>query len=424
MYSKPRKLIITLVIALTVISLSLVIRKGKQSAVTAATPYVEKKTEKQPEKQPDKQPDKKQEEKTISREEGFISPIEAMYYEKLEKKTVQCLLCPRKCSLNPGEWGFCRARKNIDGKLFSMSYANPCAVHVDPIEKKPFSHFLPGTSAFSIATAGCNLRCKFCQNWEISQARPTETINYNLKPGDIVQLAIKTGARSIAYTYTEPTNFYEYMLQTSILARKAGIKNVVHSCGYISREPLEELCKYLDAACIDLKGFSEEYYGDLCGAKLYPVLNTLKTLKENGVWLELVNLVVPTKNDGPEMIKDMCNWIRKNLGPDVPISFSRFYPLHRLKNLPPTSVDTLRQAKKYALECGLNYAYIGNVPGDPDEDTYCPECSKKLIERYGYKILQNHILNGRCKFCGAVIAGVWNSEKKPAKQPHQEINND
>ncbi len=386
--------------------------KNNHDTVTAATTVKKTKQEKKPAPK----------EKPVTREHGLVSPIEALYYEKLEKKSVRCFLCPRKCVLNPGEWGFCRARKNIDGKLYSMSYSNPCAVHVDPIEKKPFSHFLPGTNAFSIAAAGCNLRCVFCQNWEISQARPTETINYKFTPEDIVKLAIKTGSKSIAYTYTEPTNFYEYMLETAKLARKAGVKNVYHSCGYISEEPLRELCVYMDAACIDLKGFSEEFYGDMCGARLAPVLRTLKILKEEGVWLEIVNLVVPTKNDSPKMIKDMCKWIKKNLGPDTPISFSRFHPLHRLKNLPPTPVDTLRKAKKYALECGLNYAYVGNVPGDPDEDTYCPKCARKIIERYGYKILKNDVVDNKCRFCGKKIAGVWGNEQKKKTKTISENN--
>jgi pyruvate formate lyase activating enzyme len=347
------------------------------------------------------------EDNMIKQEQGSIYPKEALYYEKLENKSVQCMLCPRKCLINSDEWGFCRARKNDRGVLYTMGYSNPCAVHVDPIEKKPFSQFLPGTTAFSIGTAGCNLRCSFCQNWEISQSKPTETLNYKLTPEDIVKLAEKTGSKSIAYTYSEPTNFYEYMLETAKLAKKAGIKNVYHSNGYINEKPLRELCKFIDAACIDLKGFSDEYYNELCGGHVAPVLNTLKVLKSEGVWLEIVNLVVPAKNDSPQMIKNMCRWVKDNLGPDVPVSFSRFTPMYRLKNLPPTPIESLKAARKQALACGLNYAYIGNVPGDPDEDTYCPYCKKKLIDRYGYYISENNVVNSCCKFCKKKIAGVW-----------------
>jgi len=346
-------------------------------------------------------------EKRIQAVKGQVFPREAMWWKQIAKGVVQCELCPRKCVLAEGQWGVCRARKNINGKLYSMSYANPCAVHIDPIEKKPFSHFYPGTIAFSIAAAGCNLRCIFCQNWSISQYKPTETDNFFLPPEAIVSLAKRNQCPSIAYTYTEPTNFYEYMLDCCKLARKIGIKNVYHSNGYINQKPLRELCKYLDAACIDLKGFTERYYEEMCGATLQPVLNTLKILKEEGIWLEIVNLIQPTKNDDPEIIEEMCKWIKKNLGPDVPISFSRFYPMYHLKNLPPTPVETLEKAREIALKCGLHYAYVGNVGGHPGEDTYCPKCGKKLIDRAGYQILENNIVKGKCKFCGTEIAGIW-----------------
>jgi len=347
-------------------------------------------------------------ESSLSRKEGRINPKEALFYNKMENNAVQCQLCPRRCFLKPGEWGFCRARKNIDGKLYSMGYASPCAVHVDPIEKKPFAHFYPGTNALSIASAGCNMRCIFCQNWEISQSRPTETLNYKLTPTDLIRLAKKTGSKSIAYTYSEPTNFYEYMLDTAKIAKKEGIKNVYHSSGYINEKPLRKLCEYMDAACIDLKGFSEEFYAKMSSARLKPVLETLKVLKEEGIWLEIVTLVIPTKNDSEKMIKEMSTWIKNNLGENVPLSFSRFYPMHRLKNLPPTPIKTLERARSIAIKSGLKYVYIGNVPGHSGEDTYCPKCGKKLIDRYGYKILENNIKNGKCKFCNEEIKGVWN----------------
>lgn len=345
--------------------------------------------------------------KNAGPEKGFIKPHPALYWESIGKGFVQCHLCPRHCVLAPGQWGFCRARKNIDGKLYSMSYGNPCAVHMDPIEKKPFSHFLPGTRTFSIATAGCNMRCVFCQNWEISQTSPETTFNYQLMPEDIVKLAKTYRCDSIAYTYSEPTNFYEYMLDTAKLAHKVGLKNVYHSNGFINEKPLRKLCPYLDAADIDLKGFSDEFYEKMSQASLAPVLRTLKILKDENVHLEITNLIVPGENDSPEMIRKMCEWIKENLGPDVPLHFTRFWPQYRLRNLQPTPVETLERAHQIALDCGLHYSMIGNIPGHPGEDTYCPKCGRKVIDRKGYITVKNDLVDGKCKFCGFPIAGIW-----------------
>jgi len=335
----------------------------------------------------------------------------SQFYKKLENNGVRCYLCPRKCRIPEGKWGFCRARKNENGILYSMGYQAPCAVHVDPIEKKPFVHFYPGTKALSIASAGCNMRCNFCQNWEISQKRPTETFNYNLTPKNLVNIAISKSIKSVAYTYSEPVNFYEYMIDTAKMSKSAGLKNVVHTNGFINQKPLKKLCNYVDAFCVDLKGFNKKYYRNNTSAELQPVLESLKTMKKKGVWLELVNLVIPTKNDSMEEIKEMCKWIKNNLGKNVPLSFSRFHPTHKLKNLPPTPVKTLEKARNIALKVGLNYVYVGNVPGHEYEDTYCPNCDKKLIDRYGYHIINNKIENGKCKYCGQKIEGVWNEEK-------------
>lgn len=332
---------------------------------------------------------------------------EAKYYRKIENKKVQCLLCPHKCIIPPGKRGFCGVRKNIDGKLYSLVYGNPCAVHIDPIEKKPLFHFYPKSKVFSIATAGCNLRCKFCQNWHISQSRPEETTNYNLPPTKLIEEIKKSGCSIIAYTYTEPTIFYEYMLETAKLAHQNGIKNVMHSAGFINPEPLRELCKYLDAANVDLKGFNEEYYGKICAGSLQPVLESLKTIKEQGVWLEVTNLIVPGLNDNPEEIEQMCIWIKENLGTEMPVHFSRFYPTYKLKNLFPTAVESLEKAREIALNVGLKYVYIGNVGGHYGETTYCPKCGKVLIRRVGYRILENNIVDAKCKFCGEKIAGIW-----------------
>lgn len=321
-------------------------------------------------------------------------------------KKVQCELCPTECVLENYQVGGCRVRINKDGVLYSLVYGKPCAVHVDPIEKKPFFHFLPATAAFSIATAGCVLGCKFCQNWQISQAKPEDTDNHDLPPEDVVRGAMLYGCRTITYTYTEPTVFYEYMYDTSLIARRYGIKNTMHTCGYIKEKPLRELSKYMDAADVDLKAFTEDFYGRICGGRLKPVLDSLIILKEEGVWLEITNLIIPTLNDDMKNIREMCRWILRNLGPDIPIHFSRFFPYYKLNNLPPTPIGTLTEARKTAMDVGLRFVYVGNVRHE-GENTFCPECKKILIERIGYFVNQNNILNGKCKFCSTSILGVW-----------------
>jgi pyruvate formate lyase activating enzyme len=336
-----------------------------------------------------------------------LSKYEALYYKKLGNKVVQCQLCPNFCTLGNLARGLCGDRINLDGKLYSLVFGRPLAVHVDPIEKKPLSHFLPGTTAFSIATAGCNLGCLFCQNWQISQVKPEAAEHYILGPDKIVAMAGAEQSPTIAYTYTEPTVFYEYMLATAKLARKKGVRNVMHSCGYINQEPLKALLPYMDACNIDLKGFSEEYYQEMSNGHLAPVLETLKTIKRAGVWLEITNLVVPGKNDDPAMIRQMTRWIKNNLGSDVPLYFAAFTPQYRLQNLPPTPVKTLELAYKIAKEEGLNYVYIGNVFGHVRGDTFCPKCERLLIKRNGYSIEVNEVVGGQCRFCGQTIAGVW-----------------
>ena len=347
---------------------------------------------------------------------GFINLREAMFYTKLDKKTIQCQLCPRYCTLKNGMRGFCRAREPRDGKHYSMVYANPTAVHVDPIEKKPLFHFLPATTAFSIATAGCNYRCKFCQNWEISQFKPEETVNYYLPPEEVVKKAVQYKCATIAYTYTEPSIFYEYMLDTAKIAKTKGVKNIYHSNGSLNSEPVQELALYLDGANIDLKGFSQDFYSEVSQGYLETVLNTLKILKTNKVHVEITNLIIPPLNDDMAMIKKMCAWIRDELGKDVPLHFSRFYPTYKLKNLTPTPVRTLEAARNTALGEGLEYVYIGNVPGHEAENTYCPKDNKVLIRRTGYRVLKNNIVNGKCKFCDTRIPGVWKKDSSRDKQ--------
>ena len=321
-------------------------------------------------------------------------------------KTVQCELCPNNCILDLNQTSRCRARINRDGKLYSLVYGKPCAVHVDPIEKKPFFHFLPGTTAFSIATAGCVLSCKFCQNWQISQAKPEETDTYDMPPEKVVSNAAAYKCKSIAYTYTEPTAFYEYMYDTAVIARNRKVRNTVHSCGYINEKPLRKLSKYLDAADIDLKAFTEDFYERICNGSLKPVLRSLVVLKEEGVWLEITNLVIPTLNDDMKKINEMSRWIVKNLGPEVPIHFSRFVPHYKLTNLPPTPLETLSEARKTAMDAGLKFVYIGNIRHE-GENTFCPKCGKLLIERQAYTVVQNNISNGKCKFCNTAVPGVW-----------------
>ncbi|MBN1132650.1 MAG: AmmeMemoRadiSam system radical SAM enzyme [Bacteroidales bacterium] len=323
-------------------------------------------------------------------------------------KGIRCLICPNECTLGEGELSDCRNRKVYDGTLYTIAYGNPCSVHIDPVEKKPFYHFLPSTQSFSIATAGCNMSCLNCQNWAISQVSPTETRNYDLMPETVVEKAIEHNCRSIAYTYSEPVTFYEYVYDTARLAKQSGIRNVVVSNGYINKEPLEKWCTVVDAANIDLKSMDDSIYLKLNAGKLQPVLDTLKTYKDNGVWLEITNLVIPSWTDDPDMIKRMCNWLAVNGFSENPLHFSRFHPEYKLQRLPATPLQTLENARKIALAEGLKYVYIGNVPGVNASDTYCPECNNLLINRSGFKIEQNNIRENKCSYCGHGIPGVWN----------------
>ncbi len=331
---------------------------------------------------------------------------EALFYTKTADG-VQCLKCPNYCRLKSGETGKCRNRIASQGKLYTNAYGNPCAVHIDPIEKKPLFHFLPTTRAFSIAVAGCNFRCLNCQNWEISQVSPTETSNVDLMPFDVVQQCTQASCQSIAYTYSEPISFYEYVLDTAQLARGQKIKNVFKSNGFINEEPLRRLAKRLDAANIDLKCFDDDIYQRLSEGRLEPVLQTLKTLKQEGVWLEITNLVVPRWSDDLDMIKRMSQWLVANGLSECPLHFTRFMPLYKLTQLPLTPVSTLEQAREIALAAGMHYVYVGNVPGHPSENTYCYKCKKLIIERKGFFVSQKELSHGKCKYCGEPIPGVW-----------------
>jgi pyruvate formate lyase activating enzyme len=340
-------------------------------------------------------------------QKGLIKTKLSPYFTSLEGGKIQCELCPHRCRVAKGERGICRVRENRDGKYYSLVYGNLCAVHPDPIEKKPFFHVLPGTTSYSLATVGCNFQCKFCQNWEISQASPEDVYSKEFSPESVVKEAKAIRAHSIAYTYVEPTIFYEYMLDVGNLVRKFGLLNVYHSNGFINPAPLKNLCKVLDAANIDLKGFTENFYRELCAGDLNPVLETLKTLKKEKVHLEITNLIIPTKNDDLSAIREMCLWIRRELGADTPIHFSRFYPLYKLRSLPPTPVSTLDKAREVALSAGLEYVYVGNIPGHVGESTFCPNCKRMIIQRTGYMVGEVNLKNGKCRYCGKPIPGIW-----------------
>ena len=331
----------------------------------------------------------------------------AMFQEETARG-IMCRICPNECVLKEGELSKCNTRKVHDSKLYTLAFGNPCTVNVDPVEKKPLYHFLPGSKAFSIATAGCNLVCLNCQNWTISQLSPDKTRNIELMPEKVVEECSKNNCRSIAYTYSEPVTFYEYVFETATLARNAGIKNIFKSNGYINAEPLKKLCSVIDAANIDLKAFSESSYLKLTGGKLQPVLDSLKVLRDNGVWLELTNLIVPDWTDNMDDIRNMCKWLSDNGFKNTPLHFSRFYPMHKLEQLPPTPVELLSNAHRIALEEGIKYVYTGNAPGNEISDTKCPSCNSTVVVREGYRISATAITGGKCNKCGSKIDGVWN----------------
>jgi pyruvate formate lyase activating enzyme len=331
---------------------------------------------------------------------------EAMFYT-VTSNGVRCELCPNRCLLRDGVVGICKNRLNHEGKLFSIAYGNPCAVHVDPVEKKPLYHFLPGSKAYSLAAAGCNFKCLNCQNWEISQVSPSETLNTELLPDQVVEECEKHNCQSIAYTYSEPVTFYEYVYDTAQLAKPKGINNIFISNGYINHEPLQKLIPLLDAANINLKCFSNDIYRKLNGGHLQPVLDTLTALKDNKVWLEITNLVVPGYTDNLDMIREMCQWLAKNGFEDNPLHFNRFFPQYKLTQTPPTPVSTLVKAKQIALEEGLKYVYLGNT-SEGSDNTFCFKCKQTLVERFGFATRAINISNDKCMFCGEKINGVWN----------------
>ncbi len=334
--------------------------------------------------------------------------MEARFYEKKKEQQVHCLLCNHHCLIKEGKRGLCGVRENREGALYSLVYARPIATHVDPIEKKPLFHFLPGSRSFSLATAGCNFRCLFCQNADISQLPQDQgkIPGEEVSPEDIVAAARQAGCLSISYTYTEPTIFFEYAQDIAILAEAQGLKNVFVTNGYMTTEALQSIHPLLHGANVDLKAFREAFYQKQCGAKLAPVLKTLKTMKQMGVWLEITTLIIPTLNDSKEELRELATFIFQELGPETPWHISRFHPTFRLTDLPVTPVKTLQQAWEIGREVGLHYVYTGNVPGDHGEKTYCHHCGRLLLDRFGFTILKNELAQGRCPQCRKPLAGV------------------
>ncbi len=335
----------------------------------------------------------------------FLKP--AKMWKKLEGGAVRCELCPNGCVLDDGDRGICRVRKNIKGGLYTLVYSRIAAAHVDPIEKKPLFHFLPGSTAYSVATAGCNISCQFCQNWQLSQADPEDLEAERIDPAELSRRARSGGSKVIAFTYNEPTVQFEYILDSAAEARRRGVRSVIISNGYIKPDAGRMLARSLDGIKIDLKAFTENFYSSICGGRLKPVLENLVSVHATGKWLEIVVLVIPTLNDSAAEIKKMTAWVRKNLSPDVPMHFTRFHAMYRLQNLPPTPVSTLERCRIIAKNEGIRYPYVGNVDGHRWENTYCHSCGKMIIRRSGFYHVENGIRDGACPFCKTRIPGVW-----------------
>ncbi|MDP3149616.1 MAG: AmmeMemoRadiSam system radical SAM enzyme [Ignavibacteria bacterium] len=325
-----------------------------------------------------------------------------------EKNKLLCTLCPRYCTIGEGQNGFCFIRKNIDGKLYSLGYGRPTGFAIDPIEKKPLNHFLPGSQILSFGTAGCNLGCKFCQNWTMSKARLDENNSFYASPEEVVQLAKKQKVPSIAFTYNDPTIFGEYVIDISKIAREEKVKSVMVTAGYIDKQARKEIYKYIDAANVDLKAFSETFYHKLTFSHLQNILETLLWLKnETGVWLEITTLLIPGENDSADELKKMIDWILKNLGDEVPLHFTAFHPDFKLLHKPSTPPQILFSARQMALKKGIKYCYTGNIHHPEGQTTFCPKCKTKLIVRDWHTVIRTNIKNNECLNCGAVICGIF-----------------
>ena len=323
------------------------------------------------------------------------------------KAKIRCTICPKGCELDPGEIGDCRVRENMGSNIRCTTYAKPCSLNIDPVEKKPLYHFLPGSPILSLATAGCNLHCKQCQNWQISQLGQNHSNGSDIYPEDIADMAKKRMCPAIAYTYTEPLVSYEYTLDCCKAASEAGVKNVLVTAAFINPEPLRQICRYVDAANVDLKSFSDDFYREICDGRLQPVLQALTVMKECDVMLEVTHLMIPTLNDSAGETRQLCGWIVENLGESTPLHFSRFFPQNQLKHLPPTPEETILRAREIAIETGLKHVYTGNISDGAGESTWCPSCCKLLIERQGFHVVRNEISSGSCPDCGTPIIGIW-----------------
>ncbi len=353
---------------------------------------------------------------------------EAMFYLKLDGKAVQCQLCFRGCTIQDGQRGFCTNRMNIGGTLYTLVYGRATAIQIDPVEKEPLYHVFPGSRIFCIGTPGCNFRCSFCQNWPLAHGKVEDFEEVEFSPEELVEAALGYNCSGIHFTYNEPTVFYEFMLEVAKKAKERGLTTAFHSNGAMSSEPLRHLLKWMDAVTVDLKSFSQSFYEYVTeqstwgpyapsSPPLEVVKRNLKIIKEEGVWLEIVNLVIPTLNDDMEMIREMCIWIRDSLGPDIPLHFNRFFPACKLTKLPPTPVETLERARRVAMDVGLRYVYIGNVPGHEANSTFCPGCGEPLILRFHFTVIENNLDDGRCKFCGYKIPGIWGIESIRSLSP-------
>ncbi len=333
---------------------------------------------------------------------------EALFYQRLEDHKVRCLLCRHHCIIDNGKRGICRVRENKDGILYSLVYGLPCSYHVDPIEKKPLFHFFPGSKAFSIATMGCNFKCLHCQNYEISQISEENSriFGEHLTPEDAVNLALKSHCKSISYTYTEPTVFYEYALNMAKIAKGKGLYNNFVTNGYIEDEPLKKIAPYLDAANIDLKGFNSNFYRRQCKAELKGVLDTIRSYKSLGIWIEITTLIIPGYNDDEMELKSIAEFIKNDLGVETPWHVSAFYPTYKLLDAKRTPAKTLKKAREIGLETGLRYVYEGNIPGSEGENTYCYNCKNLVIKRFGFSIQKYNLKDGACIFCNTKIDGI------------------
>ncbi len=331
-----------------------------------------------------------------------------MFWEKAPAGKVQCSLCRFRCLIGDGQRGLCGVRENQHGTLFSLVYGRAIAEHVDPIEKKPLFHYYPGSKSLSVATAGCNFRCLHCQNYQISQLPLVRQAisGEPLSPAEIVRRAQTSGCRSISYTYTEPTIFYEYAFETAVLACEQNIGNVFVTNGYITEEALRHIAPYLDAANVDLKGFSEKFYREITGATLQGVLESLRVYRKLGIWLEITTLIIPGHNDSHADLQGIARFIADELGAEVPWHVTAFYPTYKLRDCPPTPLETLRRARRIGQEAGLKYVYQGNLPGEGGENTFCPGCGRTVIERAGFRLGALNLRDGHCSFCGAAVAGI------------------